>query len=105
MVRFERRLAMPFSFAQFITWLIIGLLGGTAAGIVVKRHRKGFGIAANLALGALGALIGGAVFHIFSLFVRLDAISISLRDLLAAFLGSLLVLAAFWAWQRYGRRA
>ena len=95
---------MPFSFAQFVTWLIVGLLGGTAAGMVVKRHRKGFGIAANLALGTLGALIGGAVFHVFSLFARLDAISISLRDLLAAFLGSLLVLAAYWAWQRYGRR-
>jgi uncharacterized membrane protein YeaQ/YmgE (transglycosylase-associated protein family) len=96
---------MPFSFAQFVTWLIVGLLGGTAAGMVVKRHRKGFGIAANLALGTLGALIGGAVFHVFSLFARLDTISISLRDLLAAFLGSLLVLAAYWAWQRYGRRA
>jgi uncharacterized membrane protein YeaQ/YmgE (transglycosylase-associated protein family) len=96
---------MPFSFTQFITWLIVGLIGGSAAGMVVKRQRKGFGIATNLVLGALGALIGGAVFHIFSLFARLDAISISLRDLLAAFLGSLLVLAAFWAWQRYGRRA
>jgi len=52
----------------------------------------------------LGAIIGGAVFHVFSLFTRLDAISISLRDLLAAFLGSLLVLAVVWAWQRYGRR-
>ena len=31
---------MPFSFAQFVTWLIVGLLGGTAAGMVVKRHRK-----------------------------------------------------------------
>jgi uncharacterized membrane protein YeaQ/YmgE (transglycosylase-associated protein family) len=95
---------MPFSFAQFITWLIVGLLGGSAAGTIVKRQRKGFGIAANLALGSLGAIVGGAVFHIFSLFARLDAISISLRDLLAAFLGSLLVLAALWAWQRYGRR-
>jgi uncharacterized membrane protein YeaQ/YmgE (transglycosylase-associated protein family) len=95
---------MRFSFAQFITWLIVGLLGGSAAGMVVKRRRKGFGIAVNLTLGILGAIIGGAVFHVFSLFTRLDAISISLRDLLAAFLGSLLVLAVFWAWQRYGRR-
>ena len=95
---------MPFTFAQFIPWLIVGLLGGSAAGMVVKRQRKGFGIAVNLALGALGAIIGGAAFRIFSLFERLDAISISLRDLLAAFLGSLLVLAIVWIWQRYGRR-
>jgi uncharacterized membrane protein YeaQ/YmgE (transglycosylase-associated protein family) len=96
---------MPFSFAQIITWLIVGLIGGSAAGMVVKRQRKGFGIAVNLGLGILGALIGGAIFHVFSLFARLDAISISLRDVLAAFLGSLLVLAAFWTWQRYGPRA
>jgi uncharacterized membrane protein YeaQ/YmgE (transglycosylase-associated protein family) len=95
---------VPFTFAQFITWLIVGLLGGSAAGMVVKRQRKGFGIAVNLALGALGAILGGVVFRIFSLFERLDAISISLRDLLSAFLGSLLVLAIVWIWQRYGRR-
>jgi uncharacterized membrane protein YeaQ/YmgE (transglycosylase-associated protein family) len=95
---------MAFSFAQFVTWLIVGLLGGSAAGIVVKRQRKGFGTGINLILGMLGAVIGGAVFHFFTLFVRLDAISISLRDLLAAFLGALVVLAVFWAWQRYGRR-
>jgi uncharacterized membrane protein YeaQ/YmgE (transglycosylase-associated protein family) len=95
---------MPFGLAQFITWLIVGLIGGSAAGMVVKRQRRGFGVAVNLALGALGAIIGGAVFHMFSLFARLDAIAISLRDLLAAFLGSLFVLAAFWLWGRYGRR-
>jgi uncharacterized membrane protein YeaQ/YmgE (transglycosylase-associated protein family) len=95
---------VPFTFAQFITWLIVGLLGGSAAGMIVKRQRKGFGIAANLALGALGAIIAGLVFRVFSLFERLDAISISLRDLLSAFLGSLLVLAIIWTWQRYSRR-
>ena len=95
---------MPLSLAQFITWLIIGLLGGSAAGMLVKRQRKGFGIAVNLALGTAGAIIGGAVFHVFSLFPQLNAVSISLRDLLAAFLGSLVVLAVLWLWQRYGRR-
>jgi uncharacterized membrane protein YeaQ/YmgE (transglycosylase-associated protein family) len=72
--------------------------------MVVKRRRKGFGIGINLILGTLGAVIGGAVFHFFGLFAGLDAISISLRDLLAAFLGSLVVLAVFWSWQRYSRR-
>ena len=93
---------MP-SVAQFITWLIVGLLAGSAAGIVITRQRKGFGLAANLALGTSGAIIGGAIFRIFALFPRLDAVAVSLRDLLAAFLGSLFVLAVYWAWQRYGR--
>jgi uncharacterized membrane protein YeaQ/YmgE (transglycosylase-associated protein family) len=95
---------VPFTLAQMITWLIVGLLGGSAAAIVVMRPRKGFGVATNLVLGIVGAIVGGVVFRVFSLFPRLDAISISLRDVLAAFLGSLLVLAGVWAWQRYGQR-
>ena len=94
---------MPFTLAQFVTWLIVGLLGGSAAGMVVKRQRKGFGTAVNLAIGAAGAIIGGVAFRIFSLFEGLDAISVSLRDLLSAFLGSLLVLGIVWIWQRYRR--
>lgn len=95
---------MQFTVAQFVTWLIVGLLGGSAAGIVVARQRRGFGVATNLALGIAGAIVGGLVFRIFSLFQNLDAVSISLRDVLAAFLGSLLVLAAVWVWQRYHKR-
>jgi uncharacterized membrane protein YeaQ/YmgE (transglycosylase-associated protein family) len=95
---------MPFTLAQFVTWLIVGLLGGSAAGMVVKRQRKGFGLAVNLAIGAVGAIIGGVAFRIFPLFEGLDAVSVSLRDLVSAFLGSLLVLGIVWIWQRYGRR-
>ena len=95
---------MPFTFAQFVTWLIVGLLGGSAAAMVVKRQRKGFGTAVNLAIGAVGAIIGGVAFRIFSLFEGLNAVSVSLRDLLSAFLGSFLVLGMIWIWQRYGRR-
>lgn len=103
-LRAKRDWPMPFTLAQFVTWLIVGLLGGSAAGIVVVRRRRGFGAATNLGLGIAGAIVGGLVFRIFSLFPNLDAVSISLRDVLAAFLGSLLVLAALWVWQRYGRR-
>jgi uncharacterized membrane protein YeaQ/YmgE (transglycosylase-associated protein family) len=95
---------MPFTFAEVVTWLIVGLLAGTLAGIVVKRRRQGFGLTVNLALGSLGALIGGALFHIFEMLPQLEAISVSLRDLLSAFLGSLLLLALVRMWQRYNRR-
>jgi uncharacterized membrane protein YeaQ/YmgE (transglycosylase-associated protein family) len=95
---------MTFTFAQFVTWLIVGLLGGSAAGMVVKRQRKGFGTAINMAVGAVGAIIGGVAFRIFSLFEGLSAVSVSLRDLLSAFSGSFLVLGMVWIWQRYERR-
>jgi uncharacterized membrane protein YeaQ/YmgE (transglycosylase-associated protein family) len=95
---------MPFTFAEVVTWLIVGLLAGTLAGMVVKRRRKGFGLTVNLALGSLGALIGGAIFHIFEMLPQLEAISVSLRDVLSAFLGSLLLLALVRMWQSYNRR-
>ena len=89
----RRRLSMPFSFAQFITWLIVGLLGGSAAGYGRQAATQGIWHRGQPGpRQRLGRIIGGAVFHVFSLFARLDAISISLRDLLAAFLGSLFVL-------------
>jgi uncharacterized membrane protein YeaQ/YmgE (transglycosylase-associated protein family) len=91
---------MSISFAQIVVWIIVGLLSGSLIGLIVKRERKGFGMAANLALGLAGALVGGMVFRLFGLFPELDNISISLRDITAAVFGALLVLAALWIWQR-----
>jgi uncharacterized membrane protein YeaQ/YmgE (transglycosylase-associated protein family) len=76
------------------------LLGGTAVGIAVERMRG-----VNLVLGCLGAIVGGLLFHIFTIPPDLDSISISLRDLASAFVGSLVVLALVWIWQRFGRRS
>jgi uncharacterized membrane protein YeaQ/YmgE (transglycosylase-associated protein family) len=54
----------------------------------------------NLGLGLVGAFVGGLLFRLFGLFPELDEILISLRDVMAAIVGSLLVLAALWAWRR-----
>ena len=47
-------------------------------------------------MGLVGALLGGLSFRLFGLFPRLDAISVSLRDIVAAVIGSLIVLLAVW---------
>lgn len=91
---------MP-SLAQLIVWAVIGLLGGTLAGRLIKWDREGFGLLRNLGLGLLGALIGGLLFRLLGLFPRLDRISVSLRDIVAAVVGSLIVLAAIWCWKRF----
>jgi uncharacterized membrane protein YeaQ/YmgE (transglycosylase-associated protein family) len=91
------------SLDQFIVWLIIGLLGGSLAGLVIKRERKGFGVLRNLGLGLVGALVGGLLFRLLRLFPELDKVTISLRDVVAAVVGSLLVLAALWFVQRLRR--
>ena len=88
---------MP-SIAQFIVWLVIGLLAGSLAGLLVTRQRSGFGFLRNLGVGLVGALLGGLLFRLSDLFPRLEAIAVSLRDIVAAVIGSLIVLLAVWLW-------
>ena len=95
---------MP-SVDQFIVWLVVGILGGSLAGLVITWERAGFGHLRNLGLGLSGAVVGGLIFRLFGLFPRLDKIAISLRDIVAAFLGSLILLAALWLWQRFTQSA
>jgi uncharacterized membrane protein YeaQ/YmgE (transglycosylase-associated protein family) len=90
-----------FSVDQLIVWLIIGLIGGSLAGLIIRRERKGFGVLRNLALGLVGAVVGGLLFRLFGLLRELDKVMISLRDVVAAVVGSLLVLAILWLWQRW----
>ncbi len=91
------------SLVQFIVWIVIGLLGGSLAGLIITRERKGFGLLRNLGLGLVGALVGGLLFRVLRLFPELDKVTISLRDVVAAVVGSLLVLAALWLFQRFHR--
>jgi uncharacterized membrane protein YeaQ/YmgE (transglycosylase-associated protein family) len=65
---------------QFIVWIVVGLLGGSLAGLLITWERKGLGLLRNLGVGLAGALIGGLLFRLFGLFPDLDKIAISLRD-------------------------
>jgi uncharacterized membrane protein YeaQ/YmgE (transglycosylase-associated protein family) len=94
---------MP-SFDHLIVWVIIGLVGGSLAGLLVNRQRRGFGFIRNLGLGLLGALAGGFLFRILGLWPELSLVAISLRDVVSATAGSLIILAALWIWQRFERR-
>ena len=91
---------MP-TIAQLIVWIVVGLLGGSLAGRVVKWERHGFGVLRNLGIGLVGALLGGLLFRVLGLLQQLDAVTISLRDVVSAFIGSLLVLLAIWLWRRW----
>jgi uncharacterized membrane protein YeaQ/YmgE (transglycosylase-associated protein family) len=91
---------MP-SVDQLIVWIVVGLLGGGLAGALTTWERGGFGLFRNLALGLVGALIGGLLFRVLGIWPGLDKIAISLRDVIAAFVGSLVVLAALWIWQKF----
>jgi len=81
--------------------LASGRLGRSLAGLIITRQRKGLGLARNMGLGLAGAVVGGLLFRLLGLLPGLDQISISLRDIVAAFVGSLIVLAAIGLWQRF----
>jgi uncharacterized membrane protein YeaQ/YmgE (transglycosylase-associated protein family) len=90
---------MP-SLDQIVVWLIVGLLGGSLAGFAIRWDRRGFGILKNMAVGLVGALVGGLLFSLFGLFPSLANVAISLRDVVSAFIGSLIVLIGLWFWHR-----
>jgi uncharacterized membrane protein YeaQ/YmgE (transglycosylase-associated protein family) len=90
---------MP-SYDQLIVWIIVGLLGGSLSGLIIKRDRQGFGTARNLAVGLVGALVGGLLFRLFDFLPNLAKISVSLRDIVSALAGSLIVLAVLWVCSR-----
>jgi uncharacterized membrane protein YeaQ/YmgE (transglycosylase-associated protein family) len=81
---------------QIVVWIIVGLLGGSLAGLLAKREKRGFGVWRNLGLGLAGALVGGLLFRLLGVLPNLDSVTISLRDVVASFVGSLLVLLVLW---------
>jgi uncharacterized membrane protein YeaQ/YmgE (transglycosylase-associated protein family) len=90
---------MP-SFDQFIVWIVVGLIGGSLAGLLVTRQKEGFGRARNFILGLVGALVGDFLFRLVGFLPGLDKYAISLRDIIGALVGSFIVLAALWFWNR-----
>ena len=58
---------MP-TLAQVIVWIVVGLIGGSLAGIMMTFERRGFGLGWNVVVGLAGALVGGVLFRLFGLF-------------------------------------
>ena len=94
---------MEITIGNVIGWLVAGILAGSLAGTLVKRSRDGFGKFGNLVVGLLGGLIGGSLFQIFNISLGLENISVSLQDLVAAFVGSLIFLTIVWTIKKRSR--
>lgn len=92
---------MQITWSLIIVWLIVGALSGSLAGMVVKRSKEGFGRLTNIGIGLAGALLGGLFFKIFNINLGLRNIVVSVEELVAAFLGSLLFLLVLWGVRTY----
>jgi uncharacterized membrane protein YeaQ/YmgE (transglycosylase-associated protein family) len=88
------------SIDQLIVWIVVGLIGGSLASRLITWDSAGFGRFNNLFLGLIGALVGGLLFRLFDWLPDLDRIAVSLRDIVAAVIGSLIVLTVIWLVQR-----
>lgn len=87
---------------EIITWLLVGALAGSLAGMVVTRRKEGFGGLTNLGIGLVGAILGGALFKLFHIELGLlAAVTITLQDVVSGLVGALLFLAILWWVQRY----
>jgi uncharacterized membrane protein YeaQ/YmgE (transglycosylase-associated protein family) len=87
---------MNLTLSEIIVWLIVGALAGTLIGRLVTRRKAGFGVWKNVGVGLVGALIGGVLFKLLKIGL-FEEISISVHDIVAALIGSVifLVILAF----------
>jgi len=86
-----------------VVWLVVGALAGTAAGSVLRHSRRGYGLILNTLIGLVGAIIGGFLFDLLQIRIgSLASISVNLEQLLAAFLGALLLVGILRLIRRRG---
>ena len=84
---------MGIKFDQIVVWLIVGGLAAVFLGKLPSRREKTWQARLkNLGLGLAGALLGGVLFTVFGINLRLGEIAITLQDLVAAILGALILL-------------
>ncbi len=80
---------------QLIVWIVVGGFAGTLAGRAVTFKKEGLGRWTNFVIGMIGAVIGGELFRLFRINLGLGELKVTFEDLIAAFLGSLLVIFAW----------
>ncbi len=88
---------------QLLVWIIIGAVAGTLTSMLFYRRSGPIADLSTLGLGLLGALVGRILFDVFRVTLSMPALIISVDDLVAAILGSLIVLF-FIRSQSQGRR-
>ena len=75
-----------------IAWIILGLIAGFIGSKIVNRTGQGFFL--DIALGVVGAIVGG---FIFSLFGSTGVTGLNIWSLIVAVIGAIIVLVAYRA--------
>jgi uncharacterized membrane protein YeaQ/YmgE (transglycosylase-associated protein family) len=81
---------MSIGIGQLVVWIIMGSLAGFLAGMLFRG--RGYGVLGNLAIGLLGALIGGVIFNLLNIQVTgLPTFEFNLADLVVSVIGALVL--------------
>ena len=83
---------------SILSWIILGLIAGFIGSKIVDKQGQGFWL--NMALGIIGALVGG---FLFSLFGSSGVTGLNIWSMIVAIIGSVVVLLIYNAVS--GRRA
>ena len=75
---------------SILSWIILGLIAGFAGAKLVNREGQGFWL--DIALGIIGALVGGFV---FSLFGASGVTGLNIYSMIVAIVGSVVVLLIY----------
>jgi len=80
---------------SIIAWILLGLLAGFIASKIVNN--RGEGLALDVVLGVVGAVVGGWLFHLFG---AAGVSGLNLYSLLVAVVGAVAVLFIYHAFHR-----
>jgi uncharacterized membrane protein YeaQ/YmgE (transglycosylase-associated protein family) len=83
---------------SIIAWVILGLIAGFIGSKIVEKEGKGLWL--NMALGIIGAIVGGVIFSVFG---AGGVTGVNLYSIIVAVIGSIVVLWIYHAIS--GRRA
>ena len=83
---------------SFVTWIVLGLLAGFIGSKIVNH--RGEGIVIDIALGIIGALVGGFIFTVFG---ARGVSGLNFYSLFVAVIGSVVCLVIYHALFRRGR--
>jgi uncharacterized membrane protein YeaQ/YmgE (transglycosylase-associated protein family) len=81
-----------------ISWIILGLIAGFIGSKLVNRRGQGFWL--DIALGIVGALVGG---YLFDLFGASGVTGLNLYSMLVAIVGAVVVLVIYNALMGFRR--
>jgi uncharacterized membrane protein YeaQ/YmgE (transglycosylase-associated protein family) len=77
---------------QLLVWVVVGAVAGTLTSMLFYRKPSPTTDLSTLGLGLLGALVGRLLFDLLRVSLNLPALIISVDDVIAALIGSVIVL-------------